>query len=99
MADEFWAGSRYDDLANVDDIARFVAPMQNVEWIEVLPFHQMGIFKWEVIGLTYELLDTPNPSSDRVGQVLEQLREAGCRNATIAHNIRSVSTVFRGFLL
>ena len=78
MADEFWAGSRYDDLANVEGIARSVALMQKVEWIEVLPFHQMGTFKWEVMGLTYELLDTPNPSSDRVGQVLGQLREAGC---------------------
>jgi pyruvate formate lyase activating enzyme len=28
-----------DDPANVDGIARFVAPMKNVEWVEVQPFH------------------------------------------------------------
>ena len=29
-----------DDPANVEGIARFVAPMKNVEWVEVQPFHQ-----------------------------------------------------------
>ena len=36
-----------DDPANVDGIARFVAPMKNVEWVEVQPFHQLGAFKWK----------------------------------------------------
>ena len=31
-------------------VARFVAPMKNVEWVEVLPFHQMGAFKWKSLG-------------------------------------------------
>ena len=47
-----------DDPANVEGIARFVAPMSNVEWVEVLPFHQMGAFKWKAMGLDYELSDT-----------------------------------------
>jgi pyruvate formate lyase activating enzyme len=34
-----------DDPENVDGIARFVAPMKNVEWVEVQPFHQLGAFK------------------------------------------------------
>ena len=41
-----------DDPANVDGIARFVAPMKNVEWVEVQPFHQMGAFKWKAMGST-----------------------------------------------
>ena len=68
-----------DDPANVEGIARFVAPMRNVEWVEVLPFHQMGTFKWKTMGLKYELLDTPSPSPDLVARVLGQFREAGCR--------------------
>ena len=42
-----------DDPANVDGVARFVAPMKNVEWVEVLPFHQLGAFKWKQLGLDY----------------------------------------------
>lgn len=68
-----------DDPANVEGVARFVAPMRNVEWVEVLPFHQMGAFKWNAIGLDYELDDTPTPSPELVGRVLGQFREAGCR--------------------
>ena len=30
-----------DDPANVESVAKFVAPMKNVEWVEVLPFHHL----------------------------------------------------------
>ena len=68
-----------DDPANVDGIARFVAPMKNVEWVEVQPFHQMGSFKWKAMGLEYKHLDTPPPSRDLVNRVIEQFRAAGCQ--------------------
>ncbi len=68
-----------DDPANVDGIARFVAPMKNVEWVEVQPFHQMGSFKWKAMGLDYKLLDTPTAGRDLVDRVIGQFRAAGCR--------------------
>jgi pyruvate formate lyase activating enzyme len=68
-----------DDPANVDGIARFVAPMKNVEWVEVQPFHQMGSFKWKAMGLEYKLENTQAPSRDLVNRVIEQFRAAGCR--------------------
>jgi pyruvate formate lyase activating enzyme len=68
-----------DDPANVDGIARFVAPMKNVEWVEVQPFHQLGAFKWKAMKLDYKHLDTPTPTPDLINRVLEQFRAAGCR--------------------
>ena len=68
-----------DDPANVDGIARFVAPMKNVEWVEVQPFHQMGSFKWKAIGLEYKLENTQPPSRDLVNRVIGQFRAAGCQ--------------------
>ena len=68
-----------DDPANVDKIARFVAPMKNVEWVEVQPFHQLGAFKWKAMGLEYKLANTAAPSPDVVKRVIEQFRAAGCR--------------------
>lgn len=67
-----------DDPANVEGIARFVAPMKNVEWVEVQPFHQMGSFKWKAMDLEYKHHDTPPPSRDLVNRVIEQFRAAGC---------------------
>jgi len=68
-----------DDPANVDGIARFVAPMKNVEWVEVQPFHQLGAFKWKAMDLDYKLAHTAPPTPDLVERVLEQFRAAGCR--------------------
>src|SRR5690242_1369064 len=67
-----------DDPANVDGIARFVAPMKNVQWVEVQPFHQMGSFKWKAMGLEYKLENTHPPSRDLVNRVIDQFRAAGC---------------------
>lgn len=68
-----------DEPANVEAAARIVAPMRNVEWVEVLPFHQLGAFKWKQLGLEYTLEQVPQASSELVGRVLGQFREAGCR--------------------
>jgi pyruvate formate lyase activating enzyme len=64
---------------NIRKVAEFVAPMKNVEWVEVLPFHQMGAFKWKSLGLDYRLADTLTPSHDQVQAALEIFRAAGCR--------------------
>ena len=67
-----------DDPENVEGIAEFVAPMKNVEWVEVQPLHQLGEFKWKAMGLDYQLADTPRPSSELVARVVDQFRTAGC---------------------
>ena len=67
-----------DDPANVDGIARFVAPMKNVEWVEVQPFHQLGSFKWKAIKLDYKLDDTQRPTPELINRVIEQFSAAGC---------------------
>ncbi len=68
-----------DDPANVEGIAKFVAPMKNVEWVEVQPFHQMGAFKWKSMKLEYKCADTPAAPPDLTKRVIEQFRAAGCR--------------------
>jgi pyruvate formate lyase activating enzyme len=67
-----------DDPANVDGIARFVAPMKNVQWVEVQPFHQLGEFKWKAMKLDYKLADTSQPTPELINRVIEQFRAAGC---------------------
>src|SRR5215467_4587203 len=68
-----------DDPANVEGIARYVAPMKNVEWVEVQPFHQLGAFKWKAMNLPYQQADTPSAPPELVKRVIEQFRQAGCR--------------------
>lgn len=68
-----------DDPANVEGVAKFVAPMKNVEWVEVQPFHQMGAFKWKAMNLEYKCADTAAPTPELKNRVIEQFRAAGCR--------------------
>ena len=68
-----------DDPANVEEIAKFVAPMKNVEWVEIQPFHQaLGAFKWKAIGIDYKEANTPSPTTELHKRVIEQFRAAGC---------------------
>jgi pyruvate formate lyase activating enzyme len=68
-----------DDPANVEGIAKFVAPMKNVEWVEVQPFHQLGAFKWKAMNLEYKHFNTLPPSPELIKRVIGQFQDAGCR--------------------
>lgn len=63
-----------DSAANVEGLAQFLAPMRNIEKVEILPFHKMGEFKWERLGLNYALKDTPSPTAAQVQQVADVFR-------------------------
>ncbi len=58
-----------DDLSEVEDLARFLGPMQNIGKVQVLPFHKMGEYKWKELGLTYELSNTQPPTAELLVQV------------------------------
>ncbi|PWS36805.1 pyruvate formate lyase-activating protein [Falsiroseomonas bella] len=68
-----------DARDNIRRVAEFVAPMKNVQWVEVLPFHQMGAFKWKSLGLDYKLAETPVPTQAQIQAALEIFHAAGCR--------------------
>jgi pyruvate formate lyase activating enzyme len=58
-------------------IAGFAAGLGNVERVEVLPFHQLGRYKWERLGLDYTLADTQPPSVEQAEAACEVFRKAG----------------------
>jgi pyruvate formate lyase activating enzyme len=53
-----------DDPAEMERVARFGASLGVVERAEILPFHQMGAYKWEKLGLDYKLAATEPPSAE-----------------------------------
>ena len=66
-----------DDPEDVAQIARFAAGLGNVERVDVLPFHQMGRYKWERLGLTYALGDVEPPSTEVIERTLAIFRNEG----------------------
>lgn len=51
-----------DPVDNVTGLAKFIASFDNVEKVEILPFHQLGEYKWEQLGYDYQLKTTAPPS-------------------------------------
>jgi pyruvate formate lyase activating enzyme len=66
-----------DDLDDIGKIAEFAAKLGNVEHVEVLPFHQMGRFKWKELGIKYHLEETQPPTAESAENVCNVFRAAG----------------------
>ena len=66
-----------DDVEDMAKSAAFAASLGNVERVEVLPFHQLGSFKWERLRLRYTLADTQPPAPEAVEQACAVWRAAG----------------------
>ena len=68
-----------DDAADLAQIASFAASLGNVERVEVLPFHQLGRFKYERLGIAYPLKEVEPPSEAAVQRACEIFRSAGLK--------------------
>lgn len=65
-----------DTIEYAQKFGMFVKEYPNIELVELLPYHQHGVYKWEALGLDYPLKNTPEPSKDNVdslAKVLENL--------------------------
>jgi pyruvate formate lyase activating enzyme len=68
-----------DDPENIRQIAKFAASLGNVERVDVLPFHQMGRFKWKELKLNYELGEIQPPPMAMVQAAIEQFHSEGLK--------------------
>lgn len=66
-----------DNVEDIAHIAKFAASLGNVERVDVLPFHQMGRFKWMDLRLDYRLADVQPPTLAVVEQVCALFRTEG----------------------
>lgn len=59
-----------DDLIK---LGGFISTLSNVEKVEILPYHQLGVYKWEALGLKYPLKDIQPPSDESVNHAYQLL--------------------------
>lgn len=58
---------------DLDRLGGFIRTLGNVQRVEVLPYHTLGKFKWENLGIKYTLPDTFPPSAERVDNAQKKL--------------------------
>lgn len=56
------------------ELSAYIGELKTVEKVEVLPYHALGVHKWEVLGLPYTLKDEPAPTPERVANAEAILR-------------------------
>ena len=62
-------GNRYgitDDDALLQELRHFLDTLDNIERVDVLPYHTLGIFKYEKLGIPYPLDGVNSPTQERV---------------------------------
>ena len=72
---------RSDFDEDLDALGAFVATLHNVERVEVLPYHTLGTFKWENLGIPYQLEGIRPPTKERIANAEERL---GCKTTAPA---------------
>lgn len=68
-----------DDREELYRLKEFINSLHTVEKVEVLPYHTMGIYKWEQLGIPYTLEKAEPPSQEQVQEAESILSIPACR--------------------
>lgn len=68
-----------DSKEELELLSEYISKMGNVELVEILPFHKLGEYKWEDLGLNYALNKTNEPKKSEVEAVKKIFTEKGIK--------------------
>lgn len=64
-----------NDERDLHEWASYVSRFDNVQRIDILPFHQMGIHKWQQMGESYQLEDVAPPTTEQIDTATRIFKE------------------------
>lgn len=76
-----------DDAGDLLELGRFIGSLRTVEKLEVLPYHRMGVYKWQQLGRDYPLEGVQTPGDqevERACRLIAQGRAEGERSRAAA---------------
>ena len=63
-----------DSRESLEALYDFLRELKSVERVEILPYHTMGVHKWEALGIPYSLKNVLPPTEEEVRRAEEILR-------------------------
>jgi len=73
-----------DAQEDLIELGRFIGTLKGVEKFEILPYHRMGVYKWQELGRPYELEGVQSPAEkdvERAYRLVEQGRREAAQEA------------------
>lgn len=64
-----------DSIHHINQLAKIIKPIKNVEKIELLPYHTLGVSKYESMNLPYRLKDVDPADKEKVNELYKLLIE------------------------
>ena len=81
-----------DTAEECEKLGRLIAPWHNVVGLEMLPYHTMGVVKYEQLGIPYKLEGVPQMDTARMPElrnaVMAGMKKAPC-GAQVGHRLTS----------
>jgi pyruvate formate lyase activating enzyme len=65
------------DKQRLEKLAVFLKGYSCIEKVELLPYHNMGQYKWEQLNLNYSLKDVPEPNEEELSMAEKVFRDQG----------------------
>ena len=76
-----WCSGWTDDAEDIERMAEFIGELEQVKRVELIPYHSLGIHKWEMLGLDYELRDTLAPERELMDNLVTIVRQVSGKPA------------------
>jgi pyruvate formate lyase activating enzyme len=64
-----------DDREDLQTLGAFIGGLSSVEKMELLPYHEMGVFKWQQLGKVYPLEGVPTPTDQEIERAYRHIDE------------------------
>lgn len=62
-----------DDDENLEQAGSFLAELPDLDGVEVMPYHEIGMAKYRALGINYRLVNTMAPTNEQIVEVEELL--------------------------
>lgn len=62
-----------DDEKDLYKLKKFIQSLNSVKKVELLPYHDLGKFKWQTLGFNYELDNVPSPTFEDIEKIKDLL--------------------------
>ena len=62
-----------DNIEYINKLKEFIKPLKNIEKVELLPYHTMGVQKYEKLNIPYRLQGTPEMDKEKCNELYKVL--------------------------